>query len=251
MSKRTDISASIVLFNEDVITLKNTIQSFLEVPFTKKLFLIDNSPSDKLKTLFKNKEIEYVFVGKNIGFGTAHNIVLDKINSDYHLILNPDVSFDSDIFNHLIKQFELNHNLTMISPKVVYPNGKIQYICRENPTIKEMISRRTGLFKSYVNKKQYLYRGLSKPFSPEFIHGCFMLFKTDDFIKLKGFDERYFLYMEDADICREIKQTGKEILYYPEVQITHIHRKGSAKKMKLLFYHISSATKYFMKWGFS
>ena len=244
MRDKVEISASIVLYKENVQTLKSTVKSFLQIPFSKKLFLIDNSPKNTLEKHFKHPEIEYIFNNKNLGFGKAHNLVLQKLNSDYHLILNPDVAFRATIICELIHQLEQNKNVTMISPKVVYPNGENQIICRRNPTVKVMISRRIGLF----TKKQYLDEELSKPFNPEFIHGCFMFFKTVDFIKLKGFDERYFLYMEDADICREIKQSGKEILYYPKVQITHIHRKGSAKKMNLLGHHISSARKYFKKW---
>ncbi len=245
MNNKIQISASIVLYKEDIQILKSTVKSFLQIPLRKKLFLIDNSPTNKLIKLFKHPEIEFVFNNKNIGFGKAHNKVLEKINSDYHLILNPDVTFNPNVFNVLIKQFEKDKKISMISPKVISLNGETQFTCRKNPTIKEIISRRIVVFKK--NRKDPGLE-LSKPFYPEFIHGCFMLFKTPDFVKLKGFDERYFLYMEDADICREIKQSGKEILYYPEVKITHIHRKGSSKKIKLLFYHILSAIKYFRKW---
>ena len=244
MSDKIQITASIVLYKENVQTLKSTVKSFLQIPFSKKLYLIDNSPKNTLEKEFNHPEIEFIFNNKNIGFGAAHNLVLKDLKSEYHLILNPDVSFKATVFNELILQLKQNKNVAMISPKAVYPNGENQMICRKNPTVKEMISRRIGLFK----KKQYLEEELLKPFNPAFIHGCFMFFKTADFIKLKGFDERYFLYMEDADICREIKKSGKEILYYPEVTITHFHRKESSKKIKLFLYHISSAIKYFRKW---
>ena len=244
MSDPIQITATIVLYKENVQTLKATVNSFLEIPFSKKLYLIDNSPKNNLEHVFKHPEIEFIFNNKNLGFGAAHNLVLEKLNSEYHLILNPDVTFKASIFKELILQLQQQKNVAMITPKVVYPNGENQVICRKNPTAKEMISRRIGLFK----KNEYSEAKLSKSFNPEFIHGCFMLFKTAGFINLKGFDERYFLYLEDADICREIKKVGKEILYYPKVQITHIHRKGSAKNIKLLTHHISSARKYFKKW---
>jgi len=76
-----------------------------------------------------------------------------------------------------------------------------------------------------------------------------MLFRTQDFINLKGFDERYFLYMEDADICRRIDIIGKKMLYFPEVEIVHQYQKGSSTNVKLFFYHLNSAIKYFLKWG--
>ena len=85
------ITASIVLFNENIDTLKKTVHSFLGVPIEKKLYLVDNSSQNLLENYFKHPEIEYLFNGKNIGFGKAHNLILDKINSKFHLILNPDV----------------------------------------------------------------------------------------------------------------------------------------------------------------
>jgi hypothetical protein len=95
-----------------------------------------------------------------------------------------------------------------------------------------------------------MYRNLEKSFYPDFIHGCFMLFKTKDFKNIEGFDERYFLYLEDADLCRKIDAVGKKKLYYPNIEITHQHQRGSTKNIKLFFYHLSSAFKYFLKWGF-
>ena len=92
------------------------------------------------------------------------------------------------------------------------------------------------------------YQDVSAPFYPDFMHGCFMLFKTDDFVNIRGFDERFFLYMEDADICRQLKMSGKEILYYPKEQITHVHRRGSSKNIKLFYFHLVSAIRYFRKW---
>ena len=70
-------------------------------------------------------------------------------------------------------------------------------------------------------------------------------------LQLKGFDNRFFMYMEDVDICKRIDQLGKIKLFYPKVEITHTHRKGSSKELRLFFIHISSIIKYFMKWGFS
>ena len=85
------ITASIVLFKENLETIKKTIDSFLKTPLEKKLYLIDNSPVNNLESHFKHFEIEYIYVGNNIGFRKAHNLGLNKINSDFHLILNPDV----------------------------------------------------------------------------------------------------------------------------------------------------------------
>ena len=77
-----------------------------------------------------------------------------------------------------------------------------------------------------------------------------MLFNTNDFLITNGFDPRYFLYMEDADICREQFEKNKRILYYPQVKIVHVHRRDSSRNLKLFYLHFISAIKYFKKWGF-
>jgi GT2 family glycosyltransferase len=243
------ITASIVLFNENLETLKITVDSFLKTPIEKKLYLIDNSPVNTLEAYFEHSEIVYIFVGANIGFGKAHNLVLDKINSDFHLILNPDVEFLPDVIPDLIKEIKNNSDVSFITPNVVYPNKEKQFVCRKHPTFFDLINRKLKISKNQIFKNEYRNKDLLKPFYPEFIHGCFMLFRTTDFKQLKGFDERYFLYMEDADLCRKIDYSGKKKRYYPNIEITHQHQKGSSKSIKLFFYHLSSAIKYFLKWG--
>ncbi|MBL4904936.1 MAG: glycosyltransferase family 2 protein [Flavobacteriaceae bacterium] len=252
MTEKLTISATIVLYNEDVETLQKTIDCFLEIPLGKKLFLVDNSSTDILKDQFNHPEITYIFVGENKGFGKGHNLVMGQLRqlSKYHLILNPDIVFNPQVIPNLIRELENNQSIAMISPKVVYPDGALQFTCRMHPTVLELISRRLGVHKQYVQKKSYRNLDLSKPFYPEFIHGCFLLFNTNDFIQINGFDERYFLYMEDADICRKIAEIGKRILYLPKEAVEHLHRRESATSVNLFLIHMSSAFKYFKKWGF-
>ena len=250
MKDKTIISATIVLYKEDINTLQKTINCFLKTPMVKKLYLVDNSPTNKLQDKFDHPEIEYIFNGKNKGFGKAHNVVIPKLTSKYHLILNPDITFEPGVIPNLINELKKQKKVSMISPKVVYPNGELQYICRRNPTFFELVYRRLGIKKEFTQQREYRNQDLSKPFHPEFIHGCFMLFKTEDFKSIKGFDERYFLYMEDADICRKITNTKNKILYFPSEKITHIHQRESSKKMKLFYHHLISAIKYAHKWQF-
>ncbi|SEC49051.1 hypothetical protein SAMN04489761_3137 [Tenacibaculum sp. MAR_2009_124] len=243
------LTCCVVIFNEDINVLKKMIDCFLSIPFAKKMFLIDNSSNQDF-TITNTEEIEYIKNKRNVGFGRAHNQILGHIEgkSDYHLVLNPDVEFDGVIFQKLISSLENDDKITMISPKVLNSDGSLQFTCRKNPTVKEMISRRLGINKDYVKEREYRDIDLNKSFTPEFIHGCFMLFKTKDFVALGGFDSRYFLYLEDADLCREIRKSNRKLLYFPDVHIKHLHRKGSSKRIKLLFYHIASAYKYFKKW---
>lgn len=250
MSDKIEISASIVLYKENTQTLQKTISSFLNLPFPKKLFLIDNSPNNDLENQFISEEIQYKFVGKNIGFGAAHNLVISTIKnkSKYHLILNPDIQFELDVIPKLINKLSEDTLLAMISPKALYPNNQLQFTCRKFPTKLELIYRRLKIFKSFTKDQEYRNINLEKPFCPDFIHGCFMLFNTNDFVKINGFDERYFLYMEDVDICKKIDALGKKKMYFPLASIIHHHRKGSSKNLHLLWIHFLSARKYFKKW---
>tara|TARA_B110000093_G_scaffold119800_1_gene128311 strand:+ start:1286 stop:2053 length:768 start_codon:yes stop_codon:yes gene_type:complete len=247
-----NITASIVVYNEDPIELENVINSFLGSPFSNKIYIIDNSPTNWLEEKIIGDNIEYVFSGSNIGFGRGHNSILDTIEqlSDYHLILNPDVFFQSEILEKLINQLEKDTQLSMVAPKVSYPSKELQYTARKFPTIIELLCRFLGVFKHYTDNKEYKNDNLLFSFFPDFVQGSFMLFKTKDFIDLKGFDQRYFMYMEDVDICRRIDLSGKKKLYFPKVEVTHTHRKGSSKNIRLFFIHMSSIIKYFMKWGF-
>ncbi|CAA0204554.1 Glycosyltransferase, family GT2 [Tenacibaculum maritimum] len=250
MNIKIDISATIVLYKEDPIILKKTIDNFLAIPLTKKLFLVDNSPTNSLASIIKHADVEYIFIGKNRGFGVGHNNVIAKIKnlSNYHLVLNPDVSFTPLVLPNLINQLKKDHSLAMIAPKAVFPNNTHQYSCRRYPSPLELLMRRFGWFSSIIDKGEYRDKDLTKPFYSEYIAGCFHLYNTSDFIQLRGFDERYFLYMEDVDICRKIDLLGKKKLYYPKEKIFHILKKGSSKNIKLLYYHIVSAIKYFNKW---
>lgn len=254
--EKLELTASIVLYKEDINELTTTINCFLETPLKKKLFLIDNNEDKKFQNNFNGDEIEYIATGKNIGFGAGHNVILNKIKnlSNFHLVLNPDVFFKPTVLVNLTRKLKRHEIVSMIAPKVLFPDGKHQFSCRRYPRLFELIARRVQflepIFKFYINKGIYQDKELQSSFFPEYITGCFHLYKTADFIKLNGFDERYFLYMEDVDICKKIEKIDKQKLYYPKEEITHVLKQGSSKNFKLFLRHTSSAIKYFLKWGF-
>ena len=257
MKKKIDITASIVIYNEDIGILRNTIDCFLSIKnFTRKIYLIDNTLNSDYEEFDQYKSLEYVPVKENIGFGAGHNRIIDRIKGEsrFHLILNPDVGFEYGIFNALIDALEPESNTMMIAPKVLFPDRSFQNSCRRFPTIKELIVRRISvlqpLFKKTIKDGEYADKDLSKPFFADYLTGCFQLYKTNDFVEINGFDERYFLYMEDVDICRKIDAANKKKMYFPDVEIVHVLKKGSNKNMRLFFRHFISALKYFNKWGY-
>lgn len=256
MKKVIHITGSIVVYKESVDELNKAIQCFIESPLSTRLFLIENYPIQSLAKLLQSPKIIRVRPERNMGFGAGHNLILNEIKSesDFHLILNPDVEFDSSILDKLVMQLSSNEDISMVAPKVFFPNGELQHSCRRYPSLFELILRRVNLlrltFPNRYRKGVYADLNLDKPFYAEYLTGCFHLYKTKELLRLKGFDERYFLYMEDVDICKKIDESGKKKLYYPLVSINHVLKKGSSKQFSLFVRHFISVLKYFLKWGF-
>ena len=229
-----NITASIVIYRENFKVLEKAMGSFLDSTLSKKLYIIDNSPSNEFKNKIQNDSVEYIYSNKNIGFGKGHNSILHKLTSKnkYHLILNPDVSFHPEILEKLVLKMESSESLSMIAPRVLNTNNKLLYTARRYPNLFELIFRFLGIFKKFTTTGEYKNQNQKQSFSPDFVQGSFMLFKTDDLLQLNGFDNRFFMYMEDVDICRRIDQLGKKKLFYPKVEIIHTHRKGSSKSIR-------------------
>jgi len=250
------ISGSIVLYNTGE-RVRNSIESFLSTSLPVKLYLIDNSPTEQvkeqLKDLLEDKRIEYISNKQNIGFGAAHNIALRKAikSAPYHVVLNPDVYFEADVLNKLFSFMQDNQDVGLVIPKVVYPNGELQYLSKLLPTPFDLIFRRF-LPSSLIKKRLFYYEmqfsGYNQKVNVPYISGCFMFIRTSLLPTVGLFDERYFLYLEDTDLSRRFFLAGKNI-FYPGAQIVHYHERGSYKDLKLLIRHIKSAIKYFNKWG--
>jgi len=256
------VSGSIVLYKADK-SVRGSIESFLNTSLPVKLFLIDNSPTDEIKDqlsdFLQDIRVEYVFNNKNIGFGAGHNVAIKKIgnNSKYHLILNPDVHFDSTVINELVLYLNNHSEIAHVMPKVLYPNGEIQYLCKKYPTYFDIFIRRLlpPFLQKYFKKrldefeyKNYDYNNLM--INVPFLSGCFMLIRTEILNKVKGFDENIFLYFEDADLTRKILMESGNA-YYPFVFIYHYYQRGTSKSLKHAFTALKSLSYYFRKWGYN
>lgn len=255
------VSGSIVLYKADK-SVRNAIESFLNTSLPVKLYLIDNSPApeikEQLKDLLQDGRVEYIFNKKNIGFGAAHNIAIEKLaDSKYHLILNPDVYFDSQVISELIQYLDNNAQIAHVMPKVLYTNGELQYLCKKNPTYFDIFTRRLlpAFLKKYFKKKldefeykNYDYNNIIM--NIPFLSGCFMLIRTDILKKVKGFDENFFLYFEDADLTRKILKESANV-YYPYVFIYHYYQRGTSKSLKHAVIAFKSLSYYLKKWGFN
>jgi GT2 family glycosyltransferase len=149
---------------------------------------------------------------------------------------------------------ELNESAGLVMPRVLYPDGSLQKLCKRLPTPFDILARRMfpkslrRLFLSQINAFELSDMDMSKVLSVPYLSGCFMLLRKKALRDVGMFDERFFMYFEDLDLTRRIRQRY-ETVYYPRATIIHRHEKGSYKSIKLLFCGIHSAVQYFNKWG--
>jgi GT2 family glycosyltransferase len=256
--ERNKLTASIVLYHTEIAPIKAIIKAFIQLPIAKHLYLIDHSSKDDLKDLAHiDKAVSYHFMNQNNGYGAGHNIAINwaiKHKSMYHLVLNPDIEFEASALHQIINKMDSSPEIGLLMPKILYPSGATQYLCKLLPTPFDLLGRRflPGFVKKLFQQQmmQYECRHLdyNKTMDIPNLSGCFMFMRTDALQKVGPFDTRFFMYLEDTDLSRRIN-TMYRTVYFPEVEIIHHYYKGSYQFNKLLVYHIQSAIKYFNKWG--
>lgn len=251
-----DIIGSVVVYRNPAEQVRKAITSFLNTDLNVRLYVIDNSPEDQVRGLCKDKRVTYIFNGRNLGFGAGHNVAMKSslAEAKYHVVLNPDVHFGPGVIEKLWDFARSRPEIGLVMPKVLNPDGTIQYLCKRLPTPSDLILRRflPAALKPLVEERlaQYEFRDqdYSSILSVPVLSGCFMMINCAALSKVGVFDERYFMYMEDVDLCRRIHEKFKTI-YFPEVAIYHGYEKGSYRSLRLMMHHIVSALLYFQKWG--
>ena len=257
-----DFTACIVTYNTNLEDLTQIISCFQKTKLKFKLWISDNSEEDSLRSFinnFSDDRIEYIFNNSNNGFGSGHNIVLKKLMDDnfkekaeFHIILNADITFEENTIEKMVDYMRKNPEIGQIGPKIYESSGEVNKSCRLLPTPLNLIFRRFFPIKSIVDKMDYNYEmrwcDYNSIMEVPILSGCLMFIRTDILKNVGMFDTRYFMYMEDYDLCRRIGQKYK-VIFYPEVKIIHKHGKASYKTRKMMIAHINSAIKYFNKWG--
>jgi GT2 family glycosyltransferase len=248
------ITASIVAYNNDPDLLKKAIESFLKSSLMGPLMIVDNSPTDALRKVCDYPGLTYIFNGNNLGYGKGHNLAIKKYlnQSQYHLVLNPDVYFGPDVIEKLYHFMQSNTQAGLPMPKVLGADGSLQMFCKLLPSPVDLASRRffpiNDWFKERNEKYELKESGYDQVINVPFLSGCFMFLRTEALRKVGLFDERFFLYAEDTDLSRRVHQQF-ETLFFPDTEIRHVHARGSYKNFLLTLHNIKSAFQYFNKWG--
>lgn len=229
------LNASIVLYHTPQDELDRIVGLLRQSKVVNRIITIDNSVDNR-------------------GYGKAHNIALKATIEEgipYHLVVNTDISFDPDILEQLLAVMEAHTEVGLLMPKVQYPDGKTQYLCKRLPTPLDMFARRF-LPHRLAEKRNYEYElrwtGYDKPMNVAYLSGCFMLLRTEAIKEVGLFDERFFMYPEDIDLTRRIHRKYLT-LFYPFCTITHNHARASYHSWQMTKVHIQNMCRYFQKYG--
>ena len=242
----TDISVIIVNYNVKEL-LEQCINSVLTASknLSAEIIIVDNNSFDGsveyIKSKFSsNPAVKIIASPLNLGFAKANNLGAKEAKGDYLLILNPDTIMQEDTLEKCLEFYKQNENTGALTCKLILPNGKLDLACRRSfPTPSVAVYRMLGLSKLFPKSKTFgkynlTYLDENKTYEVDAIVGAFMLIKKDVYQKIKGFDEEYFMYGEDLDLCYRIKKSGRKIYYYPETSI--IHYKGESTKKSSISY---------------
>lgn len=248
------ITASLVLYRNNPVVYGEAIRSVIESDVDVLLSITDNSPTPLIHSLFDDPRVVYRHAGANIGFGAGHNRAFTAVQeqSDVHFIVNPDVSFAPSVIGALAAIFDSVDDVAAAMPAIYDEHGEQQHLCKALPTPVHLIGRRfvpSAALRQRLDRT-YEFRDLPGEGLIDIpnLSGCFLGVRSSLFTQIGGFDDQYFMYMEDIDLVRRLGDCGRTV-YAPAVRITHGHARGSYSFNRLMLTHIRSAIRYFGKWG--
>lgn len=256
-----DLSITIVSYNNkrDIIAcLESLLLYEKQNGLTMQIFIVNNSPKQSCCDLADKFPVKVLELNENKGFGSGHNAVIPFLDSRYHVVLNPDIIFHESVFGKLVKHLDENSHIGACAPLIVDDKENLQEVYRREITVYDLICRYApfplcALPGCQKRRRFHIMRNVDKsaPFECEFIQGSFLVIPTTLFKKIKGFDERFFMYAEDADLCKRIRQMHKTVECFPECKVVHKWERASHRSFKLFRIHAVSLVKYFCKWKFT
>lgn len=173
------------------------------------------------------------------GFGANHNQAFKQADGQFFCVINPDIRFSSDPFSLLLTQLK-NPALGVIVPLVVGITGELEDSVRRFPTPSIILAKVFG------HGRRGDYSLVSGEIEPDWVGGMFMLFPRQVFDRVHGFDERYFLYYEDVDICGRLRLAGYRVVVCTGSQVVHHAQRSSHRSLKYLRWHLTSMLRFFL-----
>lgn len=247
-----DLSVSIVTYNSEgeLPFILDSLKGTREIDFT--VTVIDNHSTDGSVSAVEASGLDCKLIRskENVGYGAANNIAIRDSDARYHLMTNPDIRFDPRFLRACVDFMDENPDVAILTPKMLSPDGSEQYTPKRRPTVPRLLAgfaeNRTG--KLTRLRSEYTLRGqkIDAPTPIDFCAGCFMFCRASMLKACGGFDERFFLYFEDADLTLRMQRLGRT-LYHPGLVITHVWKRDN-QKLKGLRHELNSMARFLWKW---
>lgn len=264
------LTVSIVLYNSPIPLLDRCLASLEKAALTARdagilggltLYLIDNASHTgyrqelaSLVSRFRGATefaLEYRPLEANRGFGAGHNSVLDALDSDFHIILNPDAELSPLALQSGLDRMVAEPATALLSPRVTGANGEQEFLCKAYPSVFVLLLRGFApqfvrrLFQDPLDAYELRERCSSgMPAEVELASGCFMLLRSDALQAVAGFNEQFFLYFEDFDLSLRLQRQGT-LVFDPQVQVTHYGGYAASKGLHHVRLFAQSAVRFF------
>jgi hypothetical protein len=252
-----DLSCIIVNYNSSE-PLKDCLESIYETiqEIECEVIVIDNSEDDPGLQILKESypKAQFIFNPSNVGFSKANNQAAKIARGDFLIFLNPDTILSNQAIHSMHGYFCSHPQIGALGPKVLNPDGSLQYSCRRYPTVWTGLFNRYSLLSRLFPENHFTSRYLMLDFDHnetrqvDWLSGCCLMVSKNTFEEVDGFDENYFLFNEDVDLCRMINQTGKEVIYFPYANIIHrVSTSNSKASTKVIVQRHLGMMHYFKK----
>ena len=229
------------------------------------VYVVDNASNDEYRAQLAREmkswslndffDVQLVSQPVNRGFGHGHNAILEKLTSDIHLVLNPDVELEAGTLHEGLSALLSSEGVVLLSPRVFGPNGEQEFLCKRYPSVLVLLLR--GFAPEFVCRifrrrlAAYEMRDLcagEEGADISIASGCFMLTRTAALRAVEGFNEDFFLYFEDFDLSLRIRQQGR-LVFEPAMCIVHQGGYAASKGFHHLRYFITSGMRFFNRNG--
>lgn len=215
------------------------IQQLGACPEVGQIILTRNIPEPS--NLQSTGKLEIIENQTPTGFGANHNAAFQHCLKPFFCVLNPDITLPENPFPALLSCLK-THDAVLAAPLVVSPEGTPEDSIRRFPTLQRLLFKALG-----GPDGRYVVAAGQALFYPEWVAGMFMLFSSEGFKQIGGFDTSYYLYYEDVDICVRLWKAGQKVVACPSASVVHAAHRDSHRNWRFLRWHITSMLRYFCK----
>ena len=253
------IDIIIVNYNSIDYLLKciRSIYGALDKNMVAGIYVVDNASQDDINCL-SQKFPRVIFLKNkvNIGFARAVNYYLSRTGAPYVMLLNPDTLVEKRFFDSIFNFMEKNPKVGVVGPKILEGNGRVQGSARSFPTPMTALFGRNSFMSKYFPNNRMTSKNIltnridgEKSVEVDWVSGACMILRRSALEEVGLMDERFFLYWEDADLCRRMAEKGWRVVYCPHASIIHFAGVSSNQSIRPVLEFHKSAYNFFCKYS--